>query len=185
MIGQGFKALSVVASVAFATPALAHEFTVAIVVPLSGPDASIGQAALNGFRTATRERDGHANETSEGHLGGVDVQMEPIDSATGAAALIGAVKGLGAVVVYAPDARVADTLTAGLPDAVVLGPDSVSAPPKDFAQRYTAEHGIAPTTAAESGYGAAQRIDRAVRAAGTAEDPAALRAAFSATKPPE
>ena len=51
--------------------------------------------------------------------------------------------------------------------------------------RYTAEHGIAPTTAAESGYVAAQRIDLAVRAAGTAEDPAALRAAFSATKPPE
>ncbi len=183
MIGQSLKVLSVAATVAFAAPVLAHEFTVAIVVPVSGPDEAIGQATLNGFRTATRERDGHANETSEGHLGGVDVQMEPIDSATGVAALITAARDLGAIVVYAPATELADALKAGLPDAVVLGPDSVPALPEDFAQRFTAEYGIAPTTAAAAGYGAAQRIDLAVRAVGAANDSAALRRALSASRP--
>ena len=61
----------------------AHGFNVGFMAPLSGPSAHQGQQALNGFLLATRERDGHALEESDGHLGGLDSYVIRIDSGGG------------------------------------------------------------------------------------------------------
>ena len=57
--------------------ASAHSFTAALLVV--GEDREVGLAeAVRGFLLAADERDGHANETSDGHLGGVDVHVLPL-----------------------------------------------------------------------------------------------------------
>ncbi|TFH48910.1 MAG: hypothetical protein E4H01_05385 [Lysobacterales bacterium] len=58
----------------------AHAFNVAFLAPLSGPNAPQGRQAVDGFLLATRERDGHAFEESDGHLGGLDSYLITIDS---------------------------------------------------------------------------------------------------------
>jgi ABC-type branched-subunit amino acid transport system substrate-binding protein len=58
----------------------AHSFNVGFMAPFSGPSAHQGQQALDGFLLATRERDGHALEESDGHLGGLDSYVIRIDS---------------------------------------------------------------------------------------------------------
>jgi ABC-type branched-subunit amino acid transport system substrate-binding protein len=61
----------------------AHSFNVGFMAPLSGPSAHQGRQALDGFLLATRERDGHAFEESDGHLGGLDSYVIRIDSGGG------------------------------------------------------------------------------------------------------
>ncbi len=56
---------------------LAHSFTAALLVVGQDREASLAEAR-RGFLLAADERDGHANETSDGHLGGVDVQVLPL-----------------------------------------------------------------------------------------------------------
>lgn len=62
------------------TIAIAHKFDIAIVAPFSGPNMQEGNNLWNGMRVATKEFDGHAFETSDGHLGGVDSNLIRIDS---------------------------------------------------------------------------------------------------------
>ena len=59
----------------------AHSFTVALIAPSSGANMEIGVHVRDGFLRATRERDSHPNEESDGHLGGLDVYLIPIDAA--------------------------------------------------------------------------------------------------------
>jgi hypothetical protein len=63
------------------TTANAHSFRLGLAAPFSGPQAAIGQQALDGLMLATRERDGHPDESSDGHLGGLDSYLLPLDSA--------------------------------------------------------------------------------------------------------
>ena len=49
----------------------AHVFDIAVIAPYSGPQAHVGPNLWHGMRVATRESDGHAFETADGHLGGV------------------------------------------------------------------------------------------------------------------
>lgn len=61
----------------------AHGFNVGFLAPLSGPNFFQGRQAVDGFLFATRERDGHALEESDGHLGGLDSYLITIDSGVG------------------------------------------------------------------------------------------------------
>jgi ABC-type branched-subunit amino acid transport system substrate-binding protein len=96
----------------------AHGFNVGFVAPLSGPDSHQGEQALDGFLFATRERDGHAFEESDGHLGGLDAYVIRIDSGRGAEAVRGRLDELrrGEGVVFLTGVSVSDTLAAaGVP----------------------------------------------------------------------
>lgn len=53
--------------------AVAHEFTAVLIAPAE-PDRRAAMVAA--LLLASAERDGHPDETSEGHLGGIDVQLE-------------------------------------------------------------------------------------------------------------
>lgn len=63
--------------------ARAHSFNVGFVAPLSGARAQDGKRALDGFLLATAEQDGHAAQTSDGHLGGVDSNVLTVDAGEG------------------------------------------------------------------------------------------------------
>ena len=59
-----------------AQSAQAHEFVVTIRAVGADRDLVLADA-LRGFLLATKERDGHPDETSNGHLGGLDVYIIP------------------------------------------------------------------------------------------------------------
>jgi ABC-type branched-subunit amino acid transport system substrate-binding protein len=160
-------------------PALAHSFNVAIVTPLSGASAQTGRDVLDGFRLATRERDGHAGEESDGHLGGLDVYMLPVDATGDTAALLGRIDAPDFVLIIAPD-PVPQGL---LPGAVDMGPGDMpgftgtgakSAGVTRFLQQFEADYGRAASRSAAQGYNAARRIDLAVRLQEGTDDRAAL-----------
>ena len=58
----------------------AHSFNLILIAPISELS---GQQERDGFLLATREQDSHADETSDGHLGGLDSHVRKIDSAQG------------------------------------------------------------------------------------------------------
>lgn len=60
--------------------ASAHSFNLVLIAPIS---ELTGQEARHGFMLATREQDSHADETSDGHLGGLDSHVYMVDSALG------------------------------------------------------------------------------------------------------
>ncbi len=64
-----------------AMPVWAHRFSLVLVAPLSGPEAGSGQQVVDGFMLATREEDGHPQEHSDGHLGGLDSYVFVLDGA--------------------------------------------------------------------------------------------------------
>ena len=57
-----------------ATGAFGHSFNVALVVP-----AGERVQAMQAFLLASGERDRHANEESDGHLGGLDVYVSVVE----------------------------------------------------------------------------------------------------------
>ena len=66
---------AVVAISIFGAGANAHSFNVTLIVPL-GDQA----AAMQAFLLASGERDGHAEEESDGHLGGLDVYVSVVEN---------------------------------------------------------------------------------------------------------
>ena len=161
----------ILAAVTSATEA--HEFTAAIFVGGSGAEKRLIEA-VNGFVLAADERDGHANETSDGHLGGVDVQVLPLprEAAAGVRNLVGSPASLPDVVVFIG----ADTVD-GDAAQYIAGraitfiqpeiPDSADWMEgtwgNGFATRYRNLYLLAPTDAAAQGYAAARRLDAAIR----------------------
>ncbi len=115
-------------------PVWAHSFNVGFMAPLSGPDAQQGKRALDGFLLATRERDSHAFEESDGHLGGLDSYVIRIDSGPGVEAVRGRLDALlrGEGIVFLTGVSVSETLAAAgaMPDdsqSIVVEPeDSVA-----------------------------------------------------------
>ena len=99
---------------ASAGPVWAHSFDVGFLAPLSGADARQGQQALDGFLLATRERDGHPLEESDGHLGGRDSYVIRIDSSRGVEAIRGQLEQLlgGPEIVFLTGVSVSETLAA-------------------------------------------------------------------------
>lgn len=67
--------LSLAVMLGIIVPASAHSFDVLLII--DGPEE--GNASYHAFRLATKERDGHANEESDGHLGGLDVYISTPD----------------------------------------------------------------------------------------------------------
>ncbi len=169
-------------------PALAHSFQLGVIVPLTGPDSQFGAEALDGLRLATRERDSHPDETSDGHLGGLDSYLHPIDSALLSqpellAAEIGA-RPLDIVTVAVRDADTGTlaTILEGprMPVLCPPGPGPVpadeldSADAQDFRRAFRTEFGYQATQAAATGYNAGRVVDTAVRELGVVTDKAAL-----------
>jgi ABC-type branched-subunit amino acid transport system substrate-binding protein len=163
----------------------AHSFNVGFMAPLSGPNAHQGRQALDGFLLATRERDGHAFEESDGHLGGLDSYVIRIDSGGGIDAVRGRLDELlrGERLVFLTGVSVPETLAAAgvmLDDSqsILVDPlDSVvyrsaaSAPESlvtmdavPFSVAFREAYGHDPDVNAIGGYISARFIDAAVSA---------------------
>lgn len=168
-----------------ASPAMSHEFELLLLAPPEVNEKTRDQMRT-AFLIAAHERDSHPDETSEGHLGGMDVQLTlaPAGAAVGAEDV---------AFVVAPFADAGDPAVAALAastDAVVIGRGHLAAMPPDldridpnlapFADRFRAETGYAPGPEATATYRAALLVDRAVRPLDSVDDRDALRAALPA-----
>lgn len=172
-----------------ANAAVAHEFTAALLVTGAKQEARLAEA-VNGFLLAADERDGHDAETSDGHLGGVDVQILPLPE--GAAGQVSGLVGTprtppDILVVIGPEQDVSAEVTSlafagavSLPGALprdwATEDDS-----DDFAARYRSAYGSAPTEAAAYGYNAARRLDAAIRPLDGISPRGALESALAET----
>lgn len=170
--------------------ALAHSFTAGLVVAGEAPAAGLAEA-VRGFLLAADERDGHANETSDGHLGGLDVNVLPLpqEAAGSVTGLSGAPNPTPDIVVVLGDARSADALAAVDPAmSVIMPPGDLpqgwegQGAADGFADRYLRAYGTAPGKAAALGYHAARRIDAAVRPLGGVAPRANLETALRRTE---
>ena len=168
----------------------AHDFTAALLV--LGEDRELRLAeAVRGFLLAADERDGHDAETSDGHLGGVDVHVLPLPRA--AAGLVEGLSGapddppdIVVVIASAPDADTAGEVD---PDAsLVISPGVLPAgweadtTAEGFAARYRKAFGTVPGEAAALGYHAARRLDAAIRPLDGVSRRGALAAELRATE---
>ncbi|MFT5506804.1 MAG: hypothetical protein ACI8XC_004532 [Gammaproteobacteria bacterium] len=79
-INRAIAGLIILLSSFFFSPVRAHSFNVIVITPMG---EIIPRSMLNGFLLATREQDGHEDETSDGHLGGLDSHVLEIDSSAG------------------------------------------------------------------------------------------------------
>jgi hypothetical protein len=164
--------VAAIAATFSANAAVAHEFTAALYISGEMREARL-QEAVNGFLLAADERDGHANETSDGHLGGLDVQILPlpVDATGQVVGLVGAPQIPPDVVVLMggeglpPDA-LAGEMAGGLEIQIGMLPDNWrDADTTDsFAARYQNAFDAPPTEAAAQGYNVARRLDAAIRA---------------------
>jgi hypothetical protein len=169
---------------AIALPAAAHEFSAVLIVPPGAAAQTLRDAMQTAFLIATRERDGHPNETSEGHLGGLDVQLTVV-----AADQPDAVTAADPQFIAAPLMSKAEVagLSAAAPGAVTLWQSDIEQPASDamlagdagrgiaaFKDQFVRETGNLPDDAATSAYLMARWIDRLVRPLGAADDRAAL-----------
>lgn len=169
----------------------AHEFVVALQAVGAERDLILTDA-LGGFLLATEERDGHANETSNGHLGGLDVYIVP--QLANVAARFPELKkapsdrpDIVAVIGASGDVAAEGVQIDG--DGVVLRPGLLhdangwtatdAQDPESFAARYIARFGQPASQWAVRGYNAARRIDAAVRPLGGVNDRAGLDRAFA------
>lgn len=178
-----------------ATSAAAHSFNVALLVPLSGAGAAAGSQMQDGFMLATRERDSHADQESDGHLGGLDVYVYPADSEGADAGEIGRMlqsRDIDIVAIAAPGEafdRIAK-LAGDAASAVIRVTEGVplsqggseAADPTGaagaFIEAFRSAYGYSPTLAAAQGYQVARRVDQAVRAEAGVDDKLGLAARF-------
>lgn len=170
-----------------ATAAYAHSFSLAVVA--GGEQAAMQlNSAVKGILLATQERDGHADETSDGHLGGLDVFIVPLP--TRAAKTI---QGLKRVPQTSIDIAILMSSEAGTDQdavrldlqTVIIRPGTINTNPtqasRKFATRFQSVFGTAPDQSAAEGYDTARRIDLAVRTLGGVDDRRALIAALADT----
>ncbi len=167
--------------------AVAHEFTVAIRADSATQLAS----SIRGMRLAATERDGHANETSDGHLGGLDLFIlpqppgvdhridwlkRPYDGEPDFTVLMN-----GAEELVESDSAQGIVIGTGTLRAEHAWDDAARSG-NDFAARYRAAYGMPPDISAARAYNAARRIELAVRPFGSVADRAALAASLAATR---
>ena len=182
-LGQGLvrsgMLVAALGGLLLATPVAAHSFRLGLAAPFSGPQAAAGQQALDGLRLATRERDGHPDETADGHLGGLDSHLLPLDSAgADAEALRRQAEAMRLdIVTTAAPVQGLESALGGAPVAfcppragrALAGPEAAK-----FAAAFREAFGYDPTPAAARGYLAGRAVDAAVRALGDASDKPAL-----------
>jgi hypothetical protein len=167
------------------TTASAHEFTAGLHV--AGPGSGIRLAEIvAGFLLAADERDGHEGETSDGHLGGVDVQvlLLPRGSGIGIPGLYGNPSETPDVVILFGAASLpAMNVAPGTPvveaGKLPLGQDWRQS---DFAARFLAAYGNPPTRDAAQGYNEARRLDLAIRPLDGLSPRSAFEAAIASTQ---
>ncbi|MCF6273460.1 MAG: hypothetical protein L3J37_09790 [Rhodobacteraceae bacterium] len=139
--------------IAGASGAQAHSFNVLIV----GENLA-ETGAYNGFRLATRERDGHANEESDGHLGGLDSYIfmaEPsADLPSGINILVMLDEGEPPQIIVQQEIE-NQALRPSIAWAAIIA--------MDFQARYLAAYGIEADPTARQAYYAAQLVERFVR----------------------
>ena len=170
-----------------AAAAHAHSFSLAVVA--GGEQAAMQlNSAVKGILLATQERDGHADETSDGHLGGLDVFIVPLP--TNAAETIQGLKrapqtSIDIAILMGSEAGTDQVAVQLDPRTVTLRPGTINANPTEvsriFATRFQSAFGTMPDQSAIEGYNAARRIDLAVRTLGGVDDRHALIAALAAT----
>lgn len=164
-------ALAAVLWIALSGIAAAHSFTAAILVVGENVEQDLAEA-VRGFVLAADERDGHPNETSDGHLGGVDVQVLPLPAE--AAGLVEGLNGspdeLADVVIVLGPKPAADAAASKFNRASTVlvqallaegwnGDDGM----EGFIARYRLAYGKEPGLLAASAYRAARRLDVAIR----------------------
>lgn len=151
--------------------ATAHSFTAALLVVGEDREANLAEA-VRGFLLAADERDGHANETSDGHLGGVDVHVLPLprDATELVEGLIGTPGDpADVVIVLGPEpaaskaARDHQSASTVLIQAVLPDGWDRDDGTDDFVTRYRLAYGTAPGVMAATAYHAARRLDFAIR----------------------
>jgi hypothetical protein len=161
---------------ALAPAAWAHSFNVVMVVP-----DDLAQGARNdmaaAFLVASEERDGHANEESDGHLGGLDVYIT-LATVSDRARIDAADPDILALPL-AGDARSGDAVVLGAmaadsSEATEFLSRPAGAGFAPFAARFSDRAGRAPGAEATAAYLAARRIDLAVRALESVDDRAEL-----------
>ena len=164
---------------------MAHSFIVALDATAADPPEQL-TSAIQGMRLAAGERDSHAAETSDGHLGGIDlfIRVVPAKSAEGITWLRGAPNGAATIVVDFSNSESGPShMMHG--DSVVIGPgvlpagsvwsaDAIAVA-EGFVARYHAAYGTAPDRQAAQGYNVALRIDRAIRDQGGVQDSRGLQ----------
>lgn len=173
------------------TPARAHEFVVSLRAVGADRDQILADA-LRGFLLATTERDAHANEQSNGHLGGLDVYIipQPESMASQFPELKSAPTRLPDIIAIIGGPQDVSAEVEGISsDAAVLRPGLLlddnrwagdeGQTPTNFAARYVATYGQPASQWAARGYNAARRIDAAVRPLGGVNDPSELESAFA------
>ena len=179
------SALTGATLLAISGAAQAHRFSVLLLVPLSGPEAGVGEQNRNGFMLATTERDAHPDQESDGHLGGVDVYVSTFDTESSPAAEPPAPADGGGFDVIAV---LAGREGSDYPWLESLSGAKLYSRPTPFAQGSSSEpavtafteafqrqYGVTPSADAAQGYDAARRIDAAVREEGGVSNPAALQ----------
>tara|TARA_R110002124_G_scaffold76438_1_gene204819 strand:- start:5740 stop:6366 length:627 start_codon:yes stop_codon:yes gene_type:complete len=190
----GLAALGLVLLLALpAQKALSHEFVVALRA-VGMEQETVLPDALRGFLLATAEQDGHAGETSNGHLGGLDVYI--LAQPDGLIAGIPDLKtapgdGPDIIVVIGSNDAVATEIEKTGSDSVVISPGTLSSAnnwpvdntqdPVGFAARYASAFSQPASRWAAEGYNAARRIDAAIRSLGGVSNRAALESAFAAS----
>lgn len=173
-----------------ALPAAAHSFQTVIMPAESQSVEEWVVRFREGFLLASEERDSHAAQESDGHLGGVDVYLndllpsEDIDGFApppeiailpdpGAQLPGGWDKTASMVLPATEEGRITPRDQAYLDRAA----EAALAP---FARRFEERTGRSPGPVETAGYLAGRRIDEALREAGGATDFAALQKALSA-----
>lgn len=154
-------------------PASAHEFSLGIYA--SG-DQAIEKliSAVRGVLIAADERDGHPEETSDGHLGGVDVHILPFhgNRPVVMTELVNAYRGqLDFLLVLDTGVVPSDAVPGKTDQTIILDPGILPAgsPWQDnksansFAVRYHDFWSSDADIASALGYNAARRIDAAIR----------------------
>jgi hypothetical protein len=182
------------AMITYSASANAHSFTVLIASPNSGPDSSLGLTIYHGFILAAGERDKHPDETADGHLGGLDVNVHRFDSAAeGAAEALPVRLEEGDVDVFvtisagaiAQDLReVAEAegvVTFATADLPFEGSPSEAASALKFLEAFEEHFDVAPDRDAAKGYQAARRLEDAIRPFDSAANTPELRQRLEAT----
>ena len=169
--------------------ASAHEFSLGVYATGAEAQAMVVEA-VRGALLAADERDAHGDETSDGHLGGVDVHLVPLPDGRRLTLpeLKNAHQGALDLVLVLGGAGTADGI-AGVTDITVVFETGVlpdraswgSADRQGFAARYQAAWGAAPGVHAASGYNAARRLELAIRPQDGVADRAALRRSLDET----
>ena len=162
--------------------AAAHSFSVAIIASDAESAARL-PSTVRGFLVASAERDGHPDETADGHIGGLDVFVTPLpaEAANAITGLIGATpESYEVAVVLGANPAAARDVQGVVATTIIVAPGTLpdDAQRYGFAEQYEKRFRAPADLAAKQGYNAARRIDLAVRRFGDLSDTTAIRQAL-------